>query len=127
MGTTMLPRKPLVYLCVLLPLLVAGGMAAAFGAITLFARSRGIAVAEVADMPGILLSISALLLWIPPCLMLGNGILFAIPPLRRIAEAHVRRRGAPDVPTTQRDLARFALGSAAVTLPVIAAVFAFAD
>ena len=127
MGAALSSRKPLIYLCVLLPLLLVGGVAAALGAVALFARSRGIAFGEVADAPGILLSIPAFFLWIPFCLMLGNGILFAIPPLRPIAEAHVRRHGAPDFRTTQRDLARFAAGSAAVTLPVIAAVFAFAD
>lgn len=127
MGVTAPPRKPLVYLCVLLPLLVAGGLAAVLSTITLFARSRGIAPAEVADLPGILLSLSALFLWMPPCLMLGNAILWAIPPLRRLAEGHVRRHAAPEFRAAQRDLARLALGMAAVTLPVIAAVFAFAD
>lgn len=117
------PRKPLVYLGVLLPLLIAGGTAAALGTVALFARSRGIPLREVADAPGLLLALAALLLWIAPGLMLGNAIMARTPALRRIAEDHVRRHGAPDVRTAQRDLARFALGSAGLALPV----FAFAD
>jgi len=121
------PRKPLVSLWVLLPLLIAGGTAAALGTVALFARSRGIAMREVADGPALLLSIGGLLLWIPPGLMLGNAIMAATPALRRIAEDHARRRAAPDFGTAQRDLARFAIGTAGLVLPVVAAVFAFAD
>lgn len=120
------PRKPLVYLCVLLPLLVAGGTATALGTLALFARSRGIMVREVADGPGIARSIGALLLWVPLGLMLGNAMMPAAPALRRIADDHVRRHAAPDFGTAQRGLARCALGIAGVVLPVVAAVSAFA-
>lgn len=118
-------RKPLVYLAVLLPLLLVGGIAVPAALVGSYAAHRGVTVAAVKDAAALWVAIPGLLLWIPASLLIGNYILHAIPPLRRIAEHHVAETGRPDFVRSQRQLLRMFLAFAAVCVPVIAAAFAF--
>lgn len=118
-------RKPLVYLAVILPLLVAGGIAVPAMLVGSYAAHRGIPVSAVNDAAAAWIVIPGFLLWIPASLLIGNGILHAIPPLRRIAVRHVSETGGPDFIRSQRQLLRLFLVLVVICVPAIAAGFAF--
>lgn len=116
-------RKPLVYLAVILLLLIGGGMLLPLLLVQAYARSRGIALGSVGNAAGATLGIAAVLLWIPLSLLLANALLFAIPPLRRIAEGYATAAKRPDFATSQRQLLKIALVIGLICVPAIAAVF----
>lgn len=118
-------RKPLVYLAVILPLLVVGGIAVSSMLARSYAAQRGIPVSAINDAAAVWIVIPGFLLWIPACLLIGNGLLHAIPPLRRIAVRHASETGGPDFIRSQRQLLRLFLVLAVICIPAIAAGFAF--
>lgn len=121
----MRPRKPVIYLAVLLPLLVGGGIVVPWVLVSAYAAARTLPVSAIADTAALPLAISGLLLWIPACLLLANGIMFAVPPLRRIAERYAASAARADFAQSQRQLLKALLLSVAVCAPVIVAVFVF--
>ena len=117
------PHKPAVYLVVLLPIQVIGGLAIVFGLISIYARSKGIAVSAIPQLNGFLIALPAYFLWCPISLMLGNAVLFLVPPLRKIAERYTSRAGGPSFWDAQRALAKFVFYVAVATVPLIALGF----
>jgi hypothetical protein len=116
--------KPLVSLAVVLPLLVAGGIAVPALLVGGYASHHGTTAGAVGNAIAPGLAIPGLLLWIPACLLIANRILHAIPPLRRIAEDDAMDNGRPDFERSQRQLLRMFLTVAAICVPIIAAIFA---
>jgi hypothetical protein len=84
-----------------------------------FAESRGIARSEIPDLNGMLISLPAFLLWIPIGLMLSNCVLFAVPPLRRVAERFVADAERPGFGESQRQLLVAAGAIGVVCIPLI--------
>jgi hypothetical protein len=115
--------KPLVYLAIILPLLAGGGFLVVLGLTRVFAASRGIAPAAIPDRNGMLIALPALFLWIPVALLLGNLLLLATPPLRRIAEGYQEATRTLGFGASQRNLGRFAMATAVVAIPLIALGF----
>ena len=120
-------RKPAIYLAVILPLLLTGGILVPWALISAYAAARMLPVSAVADTAALPLAISGLLLWIPASLLLANGIMFAVPPLRRTAERYAAAAARPDFAKSQRQLLKFMLLSVVVCVPVIVAVFVIGD
>lgn len=115
--------RPVVFLTVLLPLVLGSMLAGGVGLVALLARATGTTVPNVA---AIVVGTCGLLLAIPVALMAANLVLFAVSPLRRIAEADVARNGRPDFGASQRALLRLFFVLAAICAPIIAATFALA-
>jgi hypothetical protein len=115
--------KPLVYLAIVLPMLVGGGLAVMLGLERVFAMSRGIPLAAIPQRNGMLIALPAFFLWIPLALLLANLVVQAISPMRRVAEQYQRRTGTPDFGESQRELGRFAIGTAVLAIPLIALGF----
>lgn len=115
--------RPVVFLTVLLPLVVGGMLAGGVGLVALLARATGTTLATVPDSAAIVVGLSGMCLAVPLALMTANLVLFAVSPLRRIAEDDVARHGRPDFRASQRALRRMFLAMAAVLVPIIAATF----
>jgi hypothetical protein len=88
-----------------------------------FASVRGIPLRQIPKVNGMLISLPAVFLWIPICLLLSNLILFAIPNLRRIAERHVAAANRPGFRETQTDMLKLTGCLAIVCVPLIALGF----
>jgi hypothetical protein len=112
-------RKPLAYLGVFLPLLVAGAVALIGMNLSHYAHARAVPRGAVPPLNGLLLSLPVLLLWIPCALWLSNWILYLSPALRRIAERYVLETDAKGFRGSQRDLARLAALAALLCIPLI--------
>src|SRR2546423_2831851 len=106
-------KKPLVYLLVIFPLLLAG-VAVVLGLVTLYARMAGISQSSVPRLNGLLIGLPALFLWIPIALVLANCILYAVPPLRIIAETYVARAHRPGFVESQKALGKLVAGVAII-------------
>lgn len=110
------------FLLIIIPMLLLGALlmnkmvewAAAF---------RGIPFKDFPDMQGALISLGTFFLWIPLALLLSNCILFLIPALRRPSDEYAQENGLPDFWESQRQLLPFALGLAALCIPLIALGF----
>lgn len=116
-------KNPTLYLAVILPIFVIGAISVVVGLETAYARMTGIRLSSVPALNGILISIPALLLWVPVALMLANGVLFVVPPLRRIAESYAASANLPGFQESQRQLARMALVMGSICVPLIVAGF----
>ena len=114
-------KRPLVYLAVILPILVLGGMALVFALLQAFAVVRGVAHSALPNVHGILICLPALLCWIPISLLLSNCVLFAVPRLRRVAERFAAEAQRPDFRHSQRQLliATGAIGLVCVPLVLL--------
>jgi hypothetical protein len=111
-------RRPPVYLIVILPLLMSGGPVAYF-AVAMYAAAHEIPFDAVPQYNGLLVGLPALFLWLPLALLLANGILNAVPLLRRIAEGYVAQAGRPGYWESQRQLLRVFVWSALACIPLI--------
>ena len=112
-------RRPPIYLIVILPLLMLGGPVAYF-AVAMYAAAHKIPLDAVPQSNGLLVGLPSLLLWLLLALLLANGILNAVPPLRRIAEGYVAEAGRPGYWESQRQLLRVFGLSALACIPLIA-------
>ena len=114
-------KRPLVYLLVILPILVLGGMALVFALLRAFAEVRGVARSAIPNVNGTLICLPALLFWIPISLLLSNCVLFAVPRLRRVAERFAAEAQRPDFRHSQRQLliATGAIGLVCVPLVLL--------
>ena len=116
-------KKPVIYLFVVLPVLVGGGLAIILAEIAGFANYRGISRSAIPDINGMLISLPTFFLWIPLSLIVSNLILFAVPALRHVAEQYVAESKRPGFRDSQRQLFRIAIWMAALCVPLIALGF----
>src|SRR5882724_5114728 len=78
-------KKPAIYLLVILPILGIGGISVVIALQSAYARITGASLSSLPRLNGLLISLPALCLWVPIALVFANCVLFAVPPLRRIA------------------------------------------
>jgi hypothetical protein len=97
-------HKPAVYLLLILPLLVGGGLGLVVALLTAYCCVTGTPLAALPSRNGMLLSLPALLLWVPVGLLLANVVLHSVGPLRRIAEQYAAQAGRPGYSESQRVL-----------------------
>jgi hypothetical protein len=114
-----LPRKPLIYLLVILPILVGGGVSLVIALVAAFSAIRGVPRSAVPNVNGMLIGLPAFFLWIPASLLLGNVVLYAVPPLRRIAESYATRAHQPGFVESQKILLKIAGYFALICIPLI--------
>ncbi len=116
-------RKPAVYLLVILPILVGGGVSLIAGLVELYSRLKGVPPSAIPNLNGLLIMLPTFFVWIPVSLILANLVLYCLPPLRRTAEQYSERAGRPGFADSQKLLLK-ALGVVALLcLPLIALGF----
>jgi hypothetical protein len=107
----------------MLPILEVGGTSLVFALLSSYARLKRIPIGAIPQLNASLIAFPAFFLWIPISLLLGNTILFLVPPLRRLAERHTTRSHGPSFRKAQVLLAKLAFFFAIVTVPLIALGF----
>lgn len=112
------PKKPKIYLVVILPLLLAGVFPVE-GLVMLYANIAGIPRAAIPQLNGMLIGLPMFFLWIPLSLLLANCVLHVVRPLRKVAEAYVTEARRPGLLESQRVLGKAALVMAAICIPLI--------
>jgi hypothetical protein len=112
-------NRPRIYLFVVLPLLVLGGLLIIFLSLAAYATAVGIPLRAVPELNAFLIALPALFLWIPVSLLIANIVLTSVPPLRRIAEAYAIANGRPDYRTSQQQLSKLIGWTACVCVPLI--------
>ena len=117
-------RKPTIYLTVILPILLAGGILIPLRLISYYSDLRGISTAQVPNSAGILITLPAFFLWIPLALMLSNFVVASLPPLRKVAERNVAQSRAPNFAESQFLLFKVFLCMGVVFVPLILYGFA---
>jgi len=115
----MRPRKPLIYLWAIVPILLGGAIAIPVCLLSVHAAMRGVRMNEIPDATAIMIAIPALILWIPIALLLSNVVMAAIPPMRRIAQAYTRRAGTPGFFKSQVQLMGLTAIFAVICVPII--------
>ena len=96
--------KPAIYLLVILPILIVGGVLLPLRLLHYYAASKGIPLAAVQNIPGMLIALPAFFIWVPVGLLISNVVLAAIPPLRKIAVEYSLRAGRPSFLGSQLEL-----------------------
>jgi hypothetical protein len=113
------PRKPAIYLVVILPVFVVGYFCLIIYLMNIYSRITGVPPAALPFVNGMLIGLAALFLWTPISLVLSNFVMYCIPPLRRIAEGYVARTERPGYVESQKLLLKVAVGFALICLPLI--------
>jgi len=116
--------KPAIYLLVILPILIVGGVLLPLRLLHYYAASKGIPLAAVQNIPGMLIALPAFFIWVPVGLLISNVVLAAIPPLRKIAVEYSLRAGRPGFLGSQLELFLVLLVICVVCVPLI--VYGFA-
>ena len=116
-------RKPTAYLVVLVPMILGGGIGTYLASLWMFSYLRQIPKAEIPALNGFLITLPAFFLWLPIALWLSNLVIFATPPLRKLAEEYVARARKPNFQDSQVALARVIRWTAAICMPLIIAGF----
>jgi hypothetical protein len=98
---------------------VIGSLCVVSGLLHAYSGFKGIPLSAVPNLNGTLMSLPALFLWIPVSLLLGNLVLYCVPPLRRIAERHERETGRPGFLESQKALLKLLLILASICIPLI--------
>jgi hypothetical protein len=111
--------RPRIYLLVILPLLILGGLLVIFLTLGAYATTVGIPLRAVPELNAFLIALPALFLWIPVSLLIANVVLTSVPPLRRVAETYVKANARPDYRTSQRQLSKVVGWTACVCVPLI--------
>lgn len=93
-------RKPAIYLAVIVPLLLGGNLLVCWCLLSAYAASRGQPISAISDGEALLLTLPGFALGIPLYLLIANGILYAVTPLRRIAERHTAATRLPAITTS---------------------------
>jgi hypothetical protein len=117
--TSNVPRKPKIYLLVILPVIAGGAMLLILGLINAYAHFRNASLSSIPDRNALLIALPALFLWIPLSLIISNFIIYIIPPLRRIAEDYVARTDRPGFVESQMVLIKVFAAFALVCLPLM--------
>jgi hypothetical protein len=115
-------RKPAVYLVIVLPIFLVGGMLGPIGLINTYLSWRRLDH-PIPNINGILIAVPAVALWIPITLLLSNVILHSVPYLRRVSEQYAEASGQPGYGESQRALARVALAMSIVCFSLMALGF----
>ena len=84
----------------------------------LFTAMRGVSLSATPKLNAMLITLPTFLLWILLSLVLSNIVLFAVPPLRQIAETYTRRERLPSFGESQRQLLRASGRLAVVCVPL---------
>lgn len=113
------PRKPPVYLLVILPILMVGAFCLVIALMAAFSEIRGVPRSALPNLNGLLIALPAFFLWIPVSLLLGNVVLYAVPPLRRIAKGYTHTAGRPGFAESQKVLFKVLGILALVCVPLI--------
>ncbi len=112
-------KKPLVYLAIILPILGFGSVSLVCALIVAYSRIKGIPRSGVPNLNGILISLPALVLWVPISLFLTNLVLFCVAPLRRAAERYAIQAERPGFIESQEDLMKLLFVVALICIPLI--------
>jgi hypothetical protein len=112
-------KKPAIYLIVILPILLVGTVSIITALLAVYTRTANIRPSTIPNTNAMLIALPTIFLWIPVTLLLSNCVLFAVPPLRRVAEAYVSRTNRPGFIESQRQLAKVVLISAVFCIPLI--------
>jgi hypothetical protein len=118
-GMSETPRKPIIYFFVLLPVQLCGFLGAILGLQAAYAALHHIRFRDVPNLNAALIGLPAVFLSIPINLLIGNCVLFLIPPLRRIAESYSAKTSRVTFCEAQLMLLRITLYIALVTVPLI--------
>ena len=100
-------------------MLVGGGLVLILGLVNAFAVSRDITRADIPDLNRVLISLPGFVLWIPVSLLLSNCVLFAVPPLRRVAQRFAAEAERPGFRESQRQLLIATVVLGLVCIPLI--------
>jgi hypothetical protein len=112
-------RKPKVYLAVILPVVVLGGVFCIAQLVSFYAARKGIPVSAIPNTAGLLIAIPAAFLWLPLGLPLSNVIIGVVPPLRRVAQQYSAATASPGFVKAQFQLFMFLLATGCVCIPII--------
>jgi len=118
-----MPRKPTTYLLVSLPLIVGGGIGTYLASLWMFSYLRQIPKDEIPALNEFLITLPSSFLWLPIALWLSNFVIFATPPLRKLAAGYVARVRQPNFQDSQAALARAIRWTAAICVPLIVGGF----
>ncbi len=110
--------KPAVYLLVILPTLVLGGLAFVTALILAYSHVTGVPRNAVPNLNGLLIGLPALVLWVPLGLLFSNLVLFSVPPLRRVADKNADTGGRPGFAESQRALLKVLVVCALICVPL---------
>ena len=112
-------NRPRIYLLVILPLLVLGGIFVVSISLGAYATTVGIPLRAVPELNAFLIALPVLALWIPVSLLIANVVVATVPPLRRIAEAYVTENARPKFRASQRPRSWVGASTACVCVPLI--------
>lgn len=112
-------RKPPTYLAIFFPIFVCGGVGVVLLLAWMYSVEAGVGIVQIPLLNGILISIPAVLLWVPISLVATNVVLQLVPDLRRVAEGYAHQTGTPGFVKSQRQLLRFILLVATICVPLI--------
>jgi hypothetical protein len=113
------PKKPVVYLFVILPIFLGGAFGIIAGLLAAYATMAETSPSAMPNVNGVLISVPALLLWIPLTLLIANCVLFAVPSLKRVAEKYAAEAQRPHFVESQVMLGKVAMVMALVCVPLI--------
>jgi hypothetical protein len=117
--------KPVVYLFVILPILIGGGLGSVVVNLGTFSRFRNVDMSAIPCMNGLLISLPAFFLWIPASLLISNLIFYFVPSLRRIADNYAVLSGHPGFKESQKKLLKLFWAFSLVCIPLIILGFIF--
>ena len=80
---------------------------------------KGVARSAVPDPIALMITLPAFFLWIPISLIVGNIVLYCVPPLRQVAQRHAAQANRPGFLASQKVLLRVLGVLALVCLPLI--------
>ena len=119
-----MPRsKPPVYLAVILPVFLSGGLGIVYLLMRVFAHIRNVPLNAVPELNGLLIALPAVFLWIPVSLLVANLILFVVPPLRRRAASYAASTGSLSFSGSQLAMLRATFWCGLLCVPLIALGF----
>jgi hypothetical protein len=112
-------NKPIIYLFVILPILVGGGLGSVIVSIKAFSRFRNIEISAIPPINGLLICLPAFFLWIPASLLISNLVAYFVPILRRIAENYAVRSNHPGFKESQKMLLKLFWAFSMLCIPLI--------
>jgi hypothetical protein len=118
-GMVMQTKKPLVYLFINFPILIAGCILCPSWLMRWYANTRGISLHAIPNIVGFFVALPAVFLWMPLALIISNFVLYFVPPLHRIADDYVRKSGHPDFWASQKVLFIAFVVMSAIFVPII--------
>ena len=112
-------RKPAIYLVVILPILVVGGMFVIVRLMSYYAYLNGIPLSAALDKASMLIALPAFFIWIPLSLFISNLVLEIVPPLRKVARQYSSESRTPGFLASQFQLFMALVAISIVCVPLI--------